>query len=257
MATLASGSWPWGAGSPVADPSGQYVYATGAGGVFRVPRTGGPVQVVIPLSPDTAHDAGTVTIVPGAEQIVWTEIVDTECGAIRSAHSDGSNATVIRSRLEYVNAIAVVPVTDPRPAPNALFLPRTAAAAGSFVTIPGRKKLVTGFDDGITVAAWVKTSGWPADGAGERTIIANGTFALRVVGGRYECGMLGAAGDAVSAAVPAGDDGTWVHLAGTYDRGARRARAARRCATPGSHPGRRCTHRADAYRPLTASARRG
>ncbi len=74
----------------------------------------------------------------------------------------------------------------------------------------------------ITIEAWIR----PTDTTGLRDIVVRGYVAnppgeiyLRINNGQYQLGNWQAsAGDsATSVAIPAGDKGTWVHLAGVFD----------------------------------------
>lgn len=73
---------------------------------------------------------------------------------------------------------------------------------------------------GVTLAAWVNTT----TTNGKRDILShgfvtntNGQVFLRVKDGHYQVGAFNGADTVASFAIPAGDAGQWVHLAGTYD----------------------------------------
>jgi YD repeat-containing protein len=72
----------------------------------------------------------------------------------------------------------------------------------------------------ITLSAWIK----PEATGGLRNIIAhghatspNGEVYLRINNGQYQVGSWNGTSYLASAAIPAGDVGTWVHLTGVYD----------------------------------------
>ncbi len=72
----------------------------------------------------------------------------------------------------------------------------------------------------VTLSAWIK----PTATDGIRYIIVHGyssspkgEVALRINGGSYQILSWNGANHMASAAIPSGDLGTWVHLAGTYD----------------------------------------
>jgi len=76
------------------------------------------------------------------------------------------------------------------------------------------------FAGAITMAAWIK----PQAIDGYRQILAHGyslplsnSVFLRILNGNYQAGASGGTAPVLTVAVPAGDIGTWVHLAATFD----------------------------------------
>ncbi len=106
-------------------------------------------------------------------------------------------------------------------APN-IILPSTTLrfndSSGSAVNLGNPAKLnITG---PISIAAWI----YPLATDGLRNIVARGwssspqgEVSLRIAGGNYEIGSWNGSDCYAVAAIPAGDLGSWVHLAGAFD----------------------------------------
>jgi RHS repeat-associated protein len=116
------------------------------------------------------------------------------------------------------NGHTATAVNGPEPTPGIIGNALQFDGAGDYVSLGNPAGLnITG---AITLSAWIK----PEATGGLRNIIAhghatspNGEVYLRINNGQYQVGSWNGTSYLASAAVPAGDVGTWVHLTGVYD----------------------------------------